>query len=143
MSVHLQSNQFKLLNRPAPVPDVGCCAKFAAFIIGSAAVGGLATAAFGGPIASSALAGTVGKVAEATGLVNGIKTGGNLLTQASGAYFGHTVSIQADTGYSLNQCGSMFESLTCFKYSALGVVGFAIIGLACWNVIKIMNRHTG
>jgi len=93
-----------------------------------------------GPIANAAgdaMTGTAAKVAEATGVTSAIKTGGDILTQAGGALFGHTVSVRADTAYAL----SMFESLACFKYSAIGLFGFAIVGLACWNVVKIMNKH--
>lgn len=140
MSVHLNSNPIKLLNHPAIKPDVGCCAKFGAFIIASAGVAGLATAAFGGPIASSALAGTVGKAAAASGIIEGLKTGRDMLACAGAAAAGNQVTTSSHDTYIYMKCTSPFNPPLCIVPVLCGVAGGALVLFAVWGLYKISSH---
>ena len=127
-----------------PTPDIGCCTKVGSFLVGTAGVAGLMAAAFSGPLAkpvadaaSAAVASTAGKVVEATGLVNGIKTAGNLLANGATAVAAQTVSVKFDDHYRAN-CASVMQDWGCLKDASgsllAGVVAIATLGFMLYAV---------
>lgn len=88
--------------------------------------------AVGGAVAS-----TAGKVAEATGVVNGIKTGGNLLANGATAISAQTVSVLFDRNYRAN-CKSVMQDFGCLRDASLslvaGMIAVAALGFMLYAV---------
>ena len=131
-----------------PAPDIGWGAKFSAFLVGTAGVAGLATAAFGGPIVGgvasatgSAAASTAAKVAEAAGVTEGIRTLKDIGMQIGVAYGGDKVTELCHHRYNYLGCTSMIDSPECFVYRAGVVTGGLIIIFSAYVLFRIAYKQ--
>ena len=128
-----------------PAPDIGCCAKFSAFLVGTAGVAGLMAAAFSGPLAKpiadaagNAMTGTASKVMEAVGLNLPLGEPGMLKTGGA-AYFSQEMAGKLHHQYR-QECSYFTQDLEC----AVKMIGsVALTVLAVGLVFAVAAMATG
>ena len=130
-----------------PVPDIGWGVKFSALCVGAAGLAGAMIWGFSGPIvtpiakaAGGAMAGTAAKVAEAAGLVNGLKTAGVVLGEIQIAWGGESIASGAHTNYILNNCSSFMQDPACFASGLRIVAGTVAVCAACAGLVVIAKK---
>jgi hypothetical protein len=119
-----------------PAPDVGCCAKFGAFLIGTAGVAGLATAAFGGPIVGGAAGGIATKVVETVGP----KPGEPSMFAAAGAAYAGKEGAGTLLHYYNQECTHFTQNIGC---AALQIGTVACVGLTVLSIFALYKIATG
>jgi len=131
-----------------PAPDIGWGTKISAVCVGAAGLAGAMMWGFSGPIvtpianaAGSAAASTAAKVAEATGVTEGLMSLKDIGVQIGAVYGGDKIIEVSHHRFSSLGCTSMTDSPACFASGAGAVAGGLLIIFAAYVMCRIAKHH--
>lgn len=127
--------------------DNGFCAKFGAFLVGAAGVGGLMAYAFSSPIvggvsnaAGEAAANTMGKILQSPAVQDSLKTGGQMLGYGYTAKTANGISLDIFHDYR-RECSWMFQDAGCAASAVGGIFFMAVAGACVYGMYKLISNR--